>query len=121
VLCVNEKATSGAGAYAVTMLPMGLGYFEGVTHDYQRRDTLYATLGIANGDVIAQCKSMEFVPSLVFPSKGCEVARYTEFPASEFYVEQEKTLGGVAHKFDGLQNLVRVLFLFDLLVHVPLV
>ena len=102
---------------------MGLGYLEGVTHDYQRHGTptLCATLDIANGDIIAQCKTMEFVRSLVFPSKGCEVARHTEFPPSEFDVEQEKTLGCVAHKFDGLQNLVRVLFLFDLLVHVPLV
>jgi len=40
------------------MLPMGLGYVEGVTHDYIRHGTttLFATLNIASGEVIGQCK-----------------------------------------------------------------
>lgn len=40
------------------MLPMGLGYVEGVTHDYIRHGTttLFAALNAATGEVIAQCK-----------------------------------------------------------------
>ena len=40
------------------MLPMGLGYVEGVTHDYVRHGTttLFAALDIATGQVITQCK-----------------------------------------------------------------
>ena len=37
---------------------MGLGYVEGVTHDYVRHGTttLFAALDVANGSVITQCK-----------------------------------------------------------------
>jgi putative transposase len=37
---------------------MGLGYVEGVTHDYVRHGTttLFAALDIASGEVISQCK-----------------------------------------------------------------
>ena len=37
---------------------MGLGYVEGVTHDYVRHGTttLFAALDIATGEVLAQCK-----------------------------------------------------------------
>jgi putative transposase len=40
------------------MLPMGLGYVEGVTHDYERHGTttLLAALDIANGQVITTCQ-----------------------------------------------------------------
>jgi putative transposase len=40
------------------MLPMGLGYVEGVTHDYIRHGTmtLFAALDVVNGGVIAQAK-----------------------------------------------------------------
>ncbi|MFP3624319.1 transposase, partial [Burkholderia sp. SIMBA_051] len=40
------------------VLPMGLGYLEGVTHDYIRHGTttLFAALDTATGAVIAQCK-----------------------------------------------------------------
>ncbi len=40
------------------MLPMGLGYLEGVTHDYVRHGatTLFAALNTATSEVIAQCK-----------------------------------------------------------------
>ena len=39
------------------MLPMGLGYVEGVTHDYVRHGTttLFAALDIATGQVLTQC------------------------------------------------------------------
>ena len=40
------------------MLRMGLGYVEGVTHDYYRQGTttLFAALNIVDGSVITQCK-----------------------------------------------------------------
>jgi len=41
------------------MLPMGLGYVEGVTHDYVRHGTttLFAALNVMNGRVLAQCRA----------------------------------------------------------------
>ena len=41
------------------MLPMGLGYVEGVTHDYLRHGTttLFAALDIATGQVLTRCKA----------------------------------------------------------------
>ena len=58
VLCVDEKSQVQALERTQPMLPMGLGYVEGVTHDYVRHGTttLFAALDIANGRVIAQCK-----------------------------------------------------------------
>lgn len=58
VLCVDEKSQIQALQRTQPMLPMGLGYVEGVTHDYERHGTttLFAALDIANGEVIAQCK-----------------------------------------------------------------
>src|ERR1022692_3626757 len=40
------------------MLPMGIGYVEGVTHDYRRHGTttLFAALDTAKGTVITQCR-----------------------------------------------------------------
>ena len=40
------------------VLPMGLGYVEGVTHDYIRHGTTtsFAALDIASGQAITQCK-----------------------------------------------------------------
>ncbi len=58
VLCVDEKTQVQALNRTQPMLPMGLGYVEGVTHDYVRHGTttLFAALDIATGRVIAQCK-----------------------------------------------------------------
>jgi putative transposase len=58
VLCVDEKSQIQALERSQPMLPMGLGYVEGVTHDYARHGTttLFAALDIANGEVITQCK-----------------------------------------------------------------
>ena len=41
------------------MLPMGLGYVEGGTHDYVRHGTrtLFAALDVATGEVFSQCTS----------------------------------------------------------------
>lgn len=58
VLCVDEKSQCQALERTQPMLPMGLGYVEGVTHDYKRHGTttLFAALDVANGEVLAQCK-----------------------------------------------------------------
>ena len=58
VLCVDEKSQIHALERTQPMLPMGLGYVEGVTHDYRRHGTttLFAALDTANGKVLAQCR-----------------------------------------------------------------
>ena len=59
VLCVDEKTQIQALQRTQPMLPMGLGYVEGVTHDYIRHGTttLFAALDVATGEVITQCKA----------------------------------------------------------------
>lgn len=59
VLCVDEKTQVQALNRTQPVLPMGLGYVEGITHDYVRHGTttLFAALDIANGEVITQCKA----------------------------------------------------------------
>jgi putative transposase len=58
VLCVDEKSQCQALERTQPMLPMGLGYVEGVTHDYKRHGTttLFAALNVLNGAVLATCK-----------------------------------------------------------------
>ncbi len=58
VLCVDEKSQCPALERTQPMLPMGLGYVEGVTHDYVRHGTttLFAALNVLNGAVLAECK-----------------------------------------------------------------
>ena len=58
VLCVDEKTQVQALQRTQPMLPMGLGYVEGVTHDYIRHGTttLFAALDVASGEIITQCK-----------------------------------------------------------------
>ena len=53
VLCVDEKSQIQALNRTQPVLPMGLGYVEGVTHDYVRygTTTLFAALDIATGAV----------------------------------------------------------------------
>jgi putative transposase len=59
VLCVDEKSQVQALERTQPLLPMGLGYVDGVTHDYIRHGTttLFAALDIANGQVFTQCKA----------------------------------------------------------------
>lgn len=59
VLCVDEKTQIQALERSQPILPMGLGYVEGVTHDYFRHGTttLFAALDLAKGQVIGQCKA----------------------------------------------------------------
>lgn len=58
VLCVDEKSQCQALERTQPVLPMGLGYAEGITHDYKRHGTttLFAALDVADGAVLAQCK-----------------------------------------------------------------
>jgi len=58
VLCVDEKSQIQALERTQPMLPLGLGYLEGITHDDIRHGTttLFAALNIQSGDVLAQCK-----------------------------------------------------------------
>ena len=57
VLCVDEKSQIQALDRTQPLLPLGLGYVEGVTHDYVRHGTttLYAALNIASGQVLTRC------------------------------------------------------------------
>jgi putative transposase len=58
VLCVDEKSQIQALERTQPALPMGLGYVEGVTHNYVRHGTttLFAALDLATGTVIGQCQ-----------------------------------------------------------------
>ncbi len=58
VLCVDEKSQVQALERSQPVLPMGLGYIEGVTHDYVRHGTttLFAALEVSNGTVLTDCK-----------------------------------------------------------------
>ncbi len=58
VLCVDEKSQIQALERTQPVLPMGLGYVEGITHDYVRHGTttLFAALNVANGQVIARVR-----------------------------------------------------------------
>ena len=58
VLCVDEKSQIQALNRTQPILPMGLGYVEGYTHDYVRHGTttLFAALDVATGRVLAQCR-----------------------------------------------------------------
>jgi putative transposase len=58
VLCVDEKSQIQALNRTQPVLPMGLGYAEGVTHDYVRNGTttLFAALDVATGTVFTECK-----------------------------------------------------------------
>jgi len=58
VLCVDEKSQIQALDRTQPVLPMGLGYVEGITHQYKRHGTLtlFAALDLTTGQVITQCK-----------------------------------------------------------------
>jgi putative transposase len=58
VLCVDEKSQIQALDRTQPSLPMGIGYVEGLTHDYVRHGTttLFAALNIATGQVLTACK-----------------------------------------------------------------
>jgi putative transposase len=58
VLCVDEKSQVQALERTQPVLPLGMGYIEGITHDYIRHGTttLFAALDVANGSILTQCK-----------------------------------------------------------------
>jgi transposase len=58
VLCVDEKSQVQALERTQPMLPLGLGYVEGITHDYKRHGTttLFAALDVLNGSVLTTCQ-----------------------------------------------------------------
>jgi putative transposase len=58
VLCVDEKSQIQALERTQPLLPMGLGYVEGVTHDYRRHGTttLFAARNAATGRVLSRCR-----------------------------------------------------------------
>jgi transposase len=58
VLSVDEKSQCQALERTQPMLPLGLGYVEGLTHDYKRHGTttLFAALDVLSGTVFADCK-----------------------------------------------------------------
>jgi putative transposase len=58
VLGVEEKSGIQALERTQPLLPSGLGYVEGVTHDYRRHGTttLFAALDTANGKVLTLCR-----------------------------------------------------------------
>jgi putative transposase len=57
VLCVDEKSQIQALDRTQPLLPLGLGYVEGVSHDYVRHGTttLFAALDVASGQVLTRC------------------------------------------------------------------
>src|SRR6202521_3487343 len=58
VLCVDEKSQIQALERSQPMLPLGLGYVEGITHNYVRHGTTtrFAALDPITGTVLSQCK-----------------------------------------------------------------
>jgi putative transposase len=58
VLCVDEKSQVQALERTQPMLPLGLGYVQGITHDYKRHGTttLFAALDVQSGTVLTDCK-----------------------------------------------------------------
>ena len=58
VLCVDDQTQIQGLESNYPLLPKGLGYVKGVTHDYIRHDTTtrIAALDVATGEVITQCK-----------------------------------------------------------------
>src|SRR5205085_1904191 len=58
VLCVDEKSQIQALQRTQPMLPLGLGYVEGITHHYVRHGTttLFAAFDPIPGTVLGQCK-----------------------------------------------------------------
>ena len=73
VLCVDEKSQVQALERTQPVRPMGLGYLEGVTHDYYRHGTttLFAALNVLDGSVISARRAIairSFSRSLITPT-----------------------------------------------------
>ena len=72
VLCVDEKTQIQALDRIQPMLPMGLGYAQGMTHDYVRHGTttLFAALDIVTGRVRSPCKRRATGIRTIWPSSA---------------------------------------------------
>ncbi len=76
VLCIDEKSQIQALDRTQPILPIGLGYVEGITHNYIRHGTttLFAALDVATGKVMSQCKKrhrhQEFLQFLRYVDKN---------------------------------------------------
>jgi putative transposase len=59
VLSVDEKSQMQALERTQPMAPPGLGYAQGIIHDYKRHGitTLFAALDVLNGTVLTECKA----------------------------------------------------------------
>jgi putative transposase len=59
VLSVDEKSQIQALERTQPMLPLGLGYAQGTTHDCKRHgtSTLFAALDVLNGKVLTECEA----------------------------------------------------------------
>ena len=81
VLCVDEKSQ----IQALDLLPLGLRYVEGVTHDYKRHGTttLFAALDTATGEVMTQCKPRH-------SSSFCAISR-TTCPVTSTFISSSTT------------------------------
>jgi putative transposase len=81
VLCVDERRQCQALRRTRPMLPLGLGYVEGVTHDYRRHGTttLIVAFDVPNGAALADCKPRhrheEFLGFLRDRPRGCSPIR----------------------------------------------
>ena len=62
VLCVDEKSGIQALERTQPLLPLGLGYVEGVTHDYRRHGTttLFAALDLSISSTCADASFRVF-------------------------------------------------------------
>ena len=71
VLCVDEKTQIQALDRTQPMLPMGLGYAQGMTHDYVRHGTptLFAALDIVTGKVCAHANAATGIRT-IWPSSA---------------------------------------------------
>ena len=106
VLCVDEKSQIQGLERTQPMLPTGLGYVEGVTHDYRRHGTttLFAALDTARGTVITQCRKrhrhqeyLDFLREIDnnVPSQ-LDVTEYVRDPA-EFRTIERKLLQALSN------------------------
>ncbi len=83
VLSVDEKRGCRALDRTQPVLPMGLGYVEGATHDYVRHGTttLFAALDIASGTVFTECSHANVTRSFL-PSSSASTKPYPSISMS---------------------------------------
>ncbi len=132
VLCVDEKSQIQALERTQPILPLGLGYVEGVTHNYIRHGTttLFAALEIASGKVLTQCKPrhrhQEFLtrsrsglasspkkPSVAGPSRRSKISSPTLRHLRTITTQHHDRLCGPRRPSRSSQRLIDLLNLFQ--------